>query len=186
MSDQLDFKYLSGLVRQVQAGDSNAFAELFAATHQTQYAFAYGYLADALLAREALQETYVYALKNLTKLQDPLLVIAWLNQRNLAICLRLRARQALEQAQRQGLPLPPEADPERLDVEIEGERFLVRLIMQLPFTQSQTILLKYLCNMSIPSIADLLSLRKSEVRRHIANGCARLKSYYSPNGGMPS
>ena len=76
----LDYNYVADLVVNAQTGDSDAFAELYAATYQRQYHFAYTYLKDEYLAQDALQETYIIALKNLSKLKDPMLLIAWLNQ----------------------------------------------------------------------------------------------------------
>lgn len=37
--DELDYDYLAKLVRRTQAGDSNAFAELYTATYKKQYRF---------------------------------------------------------------------------------------------------------------------------------------------------
>ena len=38
---KLDYKYITRLVTQAQSGNSDAFAELYAATYQETYAFAY-------------------------------------------------------------------------------------------------------------------------------------------------
>ena len=43
----LDTQYIADLVLQAQEGSSNAFAELFAATYQKQYAFAFSCLHTA-------------------------------------------------------------------------------------------------------------------------------------------
>ena len=51
----LDYKYIAKLVSRAQTGDSDAFAELYAATYQRQYHFAYRYLKDEYLAQDALQ-----------------------------------------------------------------------------------------------------------------------------------
>ena len=89
----LDYNYVADLVVNAQTGDSDAFAELYAATYQRQYHFAYTYLKDEYLAQDALQETYIIALKNLSKLKDPMLLIAWLNQINFRVCFHLHKKQ---------------------------------------------------------------------------------------------
>lgn len=38
---ELDYDYIAKLVRKTQEGDSDAFAELYTATYQSQYRFAY-------------------------------------------------------------------------------------------------------------------------------------------------
>ena len=70
--DQLDHQYIAALVKRAQQNDSNAFAELYTLTYQKQYAFARHYLKDEQLAQDAVQETYILALKNLAKLKDPI------------------------------------------------------------------------------------------------------------------
>lgn len=91
--EALDYKYIAKLVSRAQIGDSDAFAELYAATYQRQYIYAYHYLKDEYLAQDALQETYILALKNLVKLKDPTLVISWLNQINFRVCYNLHKKQ---------------------------------------------------------------------------------------------
>lgn len=43
---ELDYDYIAKLVRKTQEGDSDAFAELYTATYQSQYRFAYQYVKD--------------------------------------------------------------------------------------------------------------------------------------------
>lgn len=89
----LDYNYMAELVVNAQGGNSDAFAELYAATYQKQYQFAYSYLKDMYLAQDALQETYIIALKELSKLKDPMLLVAWLNQINFRVCFQLHKKQ---------------------------------------------------------------------------------------------
>lgn len=158
----LDYRYIAELVSQIREGDSNAFAELFAATYPEQYAFARSYLEDDFLAQEALQETYVFALKNLFKLQDPALVIAWLNQINLTACLRLKNGGA----------------PESEQITIDGQRYFVQAILKLPFSESQVILLRYLCGMKRSRIAKLTGMTRGDVRQCLDRGLSRLRRFY--------
>ena len=86
---ELDYQYLANVVKRAQAGDSDAFAELYAATYQKQYRFAYSYLKDEYLAQDAVQETYISVLKGLGKLKDPRLFVSWLNQISFRVCFFL-------------------------------------------------------------------------------------------------
>lgn len=47
---ELDYDYIAKLVRKTQAGDSDAFAELYAATYKKQYYFTYQYVKDSYCA----------------------------------------------------------------------------------------------------------------------------------------
>ena len=49
---ELDYDYIAKLVRKTQAGDSDAFAELYAATYKKQYYFTYQYVKDSYLAQD--------------------------------------------------------------------------------------------------------------------------------------
>ena len=69
--DELDYNYLAELVLKTQRGDSEAFAELYTATYQKQYRFAYRYAKDAYLAQDILQDVYILVLKNINALKNP-------------------------------------------------------------------------------------------------------------------
>lgn len=179
---QLDYQYIGELVERVQEGDSNAFAELYAATYQKQYFVAYKYLHDEYLAQDALQETYISALKNIHSLKDPKLFISWLNQINFRTCFKLHEKQkrfnnemaefdaGIEQYVSSNID-----NPESLVVDVDERKYIVKQIMTLPFTESQSIMLRYYNNMKIDEIASILGVSKSTVKRNIANGLARLK-----------
>lgn len=47
----LDYKYIAALAIRAQNNDSIAFTELYALTHQKEYAFACNYLKDPVLAQ---------------------------------------------------------------------------------------------------------------------------------------
>ena len=91
----LDYQYLAQLVKRAQMGDSDAFAELYVATYQKQYQFSYRYLRDEFLAQDALQETYILALKNITTLRDPTVFVSWLNQINMRVCFDMYRKQRM-------------------------------------------------------------------------------------------
>lgn len=174
----LDYKYIAELVSHAQMGDSDAFAELYAATYQKQYHFAYCYLKDDYLAQDALQETYILALKNLSKLKDPTLVIAWLNQINFRICHSLQKKQRLyddemtnyNNAETDDRGFIAASDPEAEVIEIDSQEYIMNQILKLPFTEAQVIILKYYQNMKHDDIADLMDISRSSVKRYLESG----------------
>lgn len=76
--DELDYNYLAELVLKTQRGDSEAFAELYTATYQKQYRFAYRYAKDAYLAQDILQDVYILVLKNINALKNPRKSSSWI------------------------------------------------------------------------------------------------------------
>lgn len=195
----LDYNYLADLVINAQNGDSDAFAELYAATYQKQYHFAFSYLKDEYLAQDALQETYILALRNLSKLRDPMLLIAWLNQINFRVCFHLHKKQELYNAELIGFDYsdpetsqaqntPPQSEmtvssAEELVVQVDSQKFLMNQILNLPFTESQVIILRFYRNLKHDEIAKLMDISKSTVKRYLKSGKEHLLKLLQQQGG---
>ncbi len=177
---ELDYQYLAELVKKAQGGDSVAFAELYAATYQKLYRYAYGYLKDKYLAQDAVQETYISVLKSLKKLKDPQLFISWLNQIAFRVCFRIQKQQSQYNEEcvistDDGLDIADSSkDPELQVIKVDEHEYLLNQILKLPFSESQAITLKYLNNMTLTDIADLLDMSRSSVKRYLASGKRRL------------
>lgn len=182
----LDYNYIADLVPRAQSGDSDAFAELYAATYQRQYHFAYRYLNDEYLAQDALSEVYILALENLSKLKEPSLVIAWLNQINFRVCYNLQKKQQRynteiidfndesDQLLSSRSSLSSNSNPEDLVIEIDSSEYIINQILKLPFTEAQVIILKYYQNMKHEEIARLMDISRSSVNRYLNSGRKRL------------
>ena len=169
----LDLQYIADLVLQAQEGDSNAFAELFAATYQKQYAFALRCLHEDFPAQQALQSAYIQALSGITRLREPTLFVVWLSQLTLRACLL-----------KDGGSTPASVENHMLS--IDGKAYSVRQVLTLPFSEAQTLLLRALCGMRVSAIASLLEMRRSDVRRHMASGRKRLAVLSIGEGGVRS
>lgn len=185
----LDYSYMAELVVNAQGGDSDAFAELYAATYQKQYQFAYSYLKDEYLAQDALQETYIIALKEITKLKDPMLLVAWLNQINFRVCFQLHKKQKRYDAEMRGYyddteegnkmalamsqaEMSPSSDgnPEDMVVQVDSREYIMNQILKLPFTEAQVIILRFYRSLKYNEIADLLEISQSSVKRYLRSG----------------
>ena len=176
----MDYKYIGELVSRAVSGDSDAFAELYAATYQRQYLYACCYMKDEFLAQDALQETYITALKNLGSLRDPKLFISWLNQINFRVCYAMAARQARYNAEMESFADTADTrpdtgqTPEERAVQVDTDEYLMQQVMALPCTESQVILMHYFNNLKIEDIAYIMEISKSTVKRYLASGKARL------------
>lgn len=171
-----DYQYYAHLVRGAQAGSSDAFAELYVATYQQQYRFSYRYLQDEFLAQDAIQETYILALKSISTLRDPVVFVSWLNQINMRVCFEMYRR---EHRQMQGMELyeqlhrealGEETSPESRVMRADEQEYLIKQVLALPFSESQAILLRYFRNMKIQDIARMMQISQSSVKRYIKNG----------------
>ena len=196
----LDYNYMAELAVNAQSGDSDAFAELYAATYQKQYQFAYSYLKDEYLAQDALQETYIIALKELSKLKDPMLLVAWLNQINFRVCFQLHKKQKRYDAEmggyyegdpdREQLPANSQialssssANPEDMVVKVDSREYIMKQIMKLPFTEAQVIILRFYRSLKYNEIAELLEISQSSVKRYLNSGKEHLANVLQQQGG---
>lgn len=164
--EALDYKHIANLVSRAQSGDSNAFAELYAATYQRQYLYAYRYLKDEFLAQDA----------------DPTLVISWLNQINFRVCYNLHKKQQRynhEMNIDENVLLNVDADTEGTEfgsstedavIKIDSNEYLMNQILKLPFTESQVIIMKYYQDLKLNEIAQLMDISQSSVKRYLASG----------------
>lgn len=174
--DNYDYQYIASVVQQAQKKDSDAFAELYAATYQKCYRFACRYLHDADLAEDALQEIYTLVFKKIQTLRDPKLFISWLNQITFRVCFNMQKKNEgqtvpLEQAEDIA---SADASPEEMIISVDEKNFVFRQIMGLPSTEAQVIILRYYNNAKEDEIAGLLGISKSSVKRYLASGRKKL------------
>ena len=181
---ELDYDYISTLVSRARTGDSDAFAELYAATYQKEYRFAYNYLKDEYLAQDALQETYILALKNLYTLRDSKLFISWLNQINFRVCFNMHRKQnrfdqelsvyAKEDMKGNKRHMKHHPNPEEQVIRVDEQEYIMKKILDLSFTESQAIIMKYYQKMKLEDIADVMEVSRSTVKRYLNSGRTKL------------
>lgn len=179
---ELDYQYLATLVNRTKIGDSDAFAELYAATYKKQYRFAYQYLRDEFLAQDALQEVYILVLKNIHRLRDPQVFISWLNQITFRVCFNLAKKQNRYDTELHDFDtdtLPGKGghstNPELQTSEQNTSDYILKKILELPHQESQMVLMKYYHNMTIDDIAAALDTSRSTVKRHLTNAKKQLE-----------
>ena len=168
---------------RAQEGDSDSFAELYLATYHQQFRFSYRYLQDEFLAQDALQDTYILALKNLTTLRDPNVFVSWLNQINMRVCFAIYRREKRQELQMERFDLLTVLNhekrgdldsPEVRALKQDEQERLVKQIMQLPFSESQVIILRYFRGMKLEEVAELMQISLSSVKRYLESGRKKL------------
>ena len=173
--------YIAGLVTLAQQGSSDAFAELYAMTYNKTYNYARHYLKDDFLAQDALQEIYISALRNIKKINDPTLFVAWLNRISFNICYDM----SMKNKEVTFVDSPevwdfisddsPFKNPEE-KTQLEDEtRRLHLAIKSLPFHERQVITMRFFNDMKLEDVASALDISRSSVKRHIASAQAHLK-----------
>ena len=184
----LNHAYIGALVKRSQRGDSDAFAELYSMTYQHVYNYAGHYLRNPDLAQDAVQDTYVSALKNINKIKEPSLFVAWLNQICFHVCYDmykkndgdydLPSQELLELVKDDILDHNPEgqyADNE--------EKVMVRnAIEALPFNERQVIVMRYFNNMKLEEIASALNCSRSSVKRYLISARDKIAASLGKEG----
>lgn len=166
-------EYIAGLVIRSQNNDSDAFAEIYSLTYNKVYNYACHYLKDTYLAQDAVQEVFISALKNISKINNPKLFIAWLNQISFHVCFDLKKRknekygivddEILELFSDDHVYETPEDHALKSDI----ARRLTDAVNKLPPLDKELIILKYYNNMKLDDIANATLVSKSTVKRHL-------------------
>lgn len=189
---ELDYEYLAGLVKKAQEGNSDAFAEIYAATYQRQYLFAYQYIKDAYLAQDILQEVYILAFKNIQRLHNAKLFVSWINQINFRVCFNTyqshrKHEQELNTNLDQQVDTALKKDlvngPEQLFAKKIASEHIMEQILSLPSHESQAIIMRYYNDMKLEEIASAMDCSRSSVKRHLAQGRKKLEKLLAEQKG---
>lgn len=177
---EINHSYIGHLVVKAQDGDSDAFAELYAVTYQHTYNYAVHYLRDRDLAQDAVQETYISALKNIGNLKEPSLFVAWINQICFRTCYDMSRRNSsgnvdidselLELVKDESLY----SNPEDSTAENDEKEILNKAVQNLPFNEQQVIVMRYYNDMKLEDIASALRISRSSVKRYLNAARERL------------
>lgn len=181
-----DLHSIALLVVEAQQNDSNAFAQLYALTYKKVYNYTRHYLRDDYLAQDALQEIYILALRNLSKLNDPTLFIAWLNRICFNVCFNMSKKQKngdVEVTDPELLEIVEDhnsgSNPESSYVQKDEKQRLMDALEKLPLQEKQVIVMRYFNNMKLDEIADACDISRSSVKRYLASGQSTLKKLLS-------
>lgn len=177
---EYDYKQIADLAILSAKGNRDAFEKLYNLTYDKTYLYACHYLKDPDLAQDALQEIYIQVLKNIDKLGNPNLFIAWLNQISFHTCYdisqKLTQLQIIPENLIDLISLKgDETSPEYIYAVKNEYARLKDAIDLLPFHEKQVIVLRFYQNMKLEEIATTLSISRSSVKRYITSAKQHLK-----------
>lgn len=186
--EQLEAK----IVKRAQKGDALAFAELVELYKDKIYNLSYRMLGNAHDAEEAAQETFLRVYANLKKYDSRHKFSTWIYRVGTNGCIdRLRKKKfdasldAPLDAEEEGADLysilPSKAQtPDELIVHKETRMLLQEAIEQLPAAYRAVIVLKYIEDLSLQEMADILSLPVSTIKTRLHRGREALRAYLLP------
>ena len=153
------------LVEAAQGGDQEAFEVLAKGSADRLYAIARLILRDVDLAQDAVQETLIRSWRGLPGLRDPERFEAWLHRLLVNCCTdQARGRQRLTANVRViDFDLP---DPDDSNLVADRDQ-LERGFRRLKLEQRTLVVMRYYLGLSLPELAETLSLPLGTVKSRL-------------------
>jgi RNA polymerase sigma-70 factor (ECF subfamily) len=174
------------IVERALGGDREAFGEIVRRWERKIFALAFGMLDSAEDARDATQETFVAAFRNLAAFRGDAKVSSWLHRIAVNQCItrrrrsRVRAETGIEDetgAAGEGfLAAPaPHSSPVYAAEKRERREAVRRAVMSLPPELRQVVLMKEFGELTFQEIADALHVPLSTVKSRLYTALGQLR-----------
>ncbi len=159
--------------------------EMFETYGDRIYRLALRYTGDRYQAQDITQETFLRAYRHLHGFDYNRPAGPWLFKIAANLCRNwLRDRREIPVANSEWLNPSPEAGPEELYLEKEGEKELVEALHGLPLLYREVILLKHVGDLSYAEICEALDLEPSLVKNRLYRGRIMLREALDKKGGV--
>ena len=172
------------IVERALTGDAEAFGELVRRWERRIFALTYGMLGREEDARDATQETFLAAFRNLRGFRGEAKVSSWLHRIAVNQCIsrqrraKVRSESALDDEQENAaasFAAPVSESPMRV-VEGRQETLAVRrAINSLPVELRQVVVMKEFEELTFREIADVLDLPLSTVKSRLYTALKQLQ-----------
>lgn len=171
----------SHLVKLILKGDQRAFAELVELYKDKIFHLTYRMLSNRHEAEDMVQETFLRVYRNLDKYDPNQKFSTWIYRISTNLCIdRLRRRKATysldaeinEQEGGDGYVMFPsnEPTPEGEMLLLETQTQIREAINSLPIKYKSIMVLRYLKDMSLQEISDVLNLPVTTIKTRVHRG----------------
>ena len=169
------------IVERALTGDAEAFGELVRRWERRIFALTYGMLGREEDARDATQETFLAAFRNLRGFRGEAKVSSWLHRIAVNQCIsrqrrsKVRSESALEEEHEITFATPLTYSPAHV---VEGRQETVavrRAINSLPVELRQVVVMKEFEELTFREIADALDLPLSTVKSRLYTALKQLQ-----------
>ena len=172
------------MVERALSGDPEAFGEIVRRWERRIFALTFGMLGREEDARDATQETFLSAFRNLRGFRGEARVSSWLHRIAVNQCItrqrraKVRGETALEdEAEKNAIvfALPAEVSPARL-AEYQEVSFAVRkAVCALPAELRQIVVMKEFEELTFQEISDVLEVPLSTVKSRLYTALRQLQ-----------
>jgi RNA polymerase sigma-70 factor, ECF subfamily len=172
------------IVERALAGDADAFGEIVRRWERRIFALAFGMLGREEEARDAVQETFLSAFRNLRGFRGEAKVSSWLHRIAINQCItrqrraRVRGETALEDETIGGsefLVAPAEESPARAAESRERRELVRRAVSALPTELKQVVVMKEFEELTFQEISEALDLPLSTVKSRLYTALRQLQ-----------
>ena len=172
------------IVERALSGDAEAFGEIVRRWERRIFALAYGMLGREEEARDATQETFLSAFRNLRGFRGEAKVSSWLHRIAVNQCItrqrraKVRGETTLEdetEADGASYSAPAHESPARTAESRQRTEIVRRAVNSLPTELRQVIVMKEFEELTFQEIADALELPLSTVKSRLYTALRQLQ-----------
>lgn len=172
------------IVERALTGDADAFGEIVRRWERRIFALAFGMLGREEDARDATQETFLAAFRNLRGFRGEAKVSSWLHRIAVNQCItrqrraKVRNEAALddeEEKNASSFAAPLDVSPARVVENLERTVAVRRAVNSLPSELRQVIVMKEFEELTFREIADALELPLSTVKSRLYTALRQLQ-----------
>ena len=180
------------IVERALTGDAEAFGEIVHRWERRIFALAYGMLGREEDARDATQETFLAAFRNLRGFRGEARVSSWLHRIAVNQCItrqrraKVRKEAAIEDEEDRhtsSFSSPVEISPSRVVEGRESTDAVRRAVNSLPLDLRQVVLMKEFEELTFREIAEALDLPLSTVKSRLYTAMRQLQMRLQKFGG---
>ena len=169
------------IVERALTGDADAFGELVRRWERRIFALTYGMLGREEDARDATQETFLAAFRNLRGFRGDAKVSSWLHRIAVNQCIsrqrrsKVRGESALDDEQETSFATPLSHSPAHVAEGRQETAAVRRAINSLPIELRQVVVMKEFEELTFREIADALDLPLSTVKSRLYTAMKQLQ-----------
>ena len=172
------------IVTRALTGDAEAFGEIVRRWERRIFALAFGMLGREEEARDATQETFLAAFRNLRGFRGEAKVSSWLHRIAINQCItrqrraRVRSETALEvETENEGASLstPAHESPAHVAESRQRAEIVRRAVNALPTELREVLVMKEFEELTFQEIADVLDLPLSTVKSRLYTALRQLR-----------
>jgi RNA polymerase sigma-70 factor (ECF subfamily) len=174
------------LVRRAAGGDAQAFEALVMAGSDRAFRIARAILGNDSDARDATQDAFVAAWRDLPRLRDPGSFEAWLRRILVNACrAQLRDRRRIREISLDADPIEPRGSGPGLSESVGDTDMLARAFERLDADKRAILVLHYLDHEPVAAIASSLRIPAGTVKWRLSDARAALSRALTAEGEAP-